>query len=87
MNGRAIKQICTISDPGPRRWGVVALAEDGTLWVKSIDAFDRSNKLESEWRQMEGLPLAQDDAAPASFEAEAEALGIKLHQEASYDRG
>jgi hypothetical protein len=58
MLDRKIKQICTISDPGPRHWGVVALADDGTLWIKTINAFDPRAKLENEWRQLEGLPNA-----------------------------
>jgi hypothetical protein len=56
---RSIKQICTISDPGPRQWGVVALAEDGTLWVKTINAFDPKQKFEGIWRQLENLPVEE----------------------------
>lgn len=52
-------QITTISDPGPRRWGIVALANDGTIWVKTINAFDPNIKLENDWRQIESLPQAE----------------------------
>lgn len=52
-------QITTISDPGPRCWGIVALADDGTIWVKTINAFDPKQKFENNWRQIESLPQTE----------------------------